>query len=65
MKILLNGKKHDVRSTQLFDLIEELGYAKAFIGVAVNSVVVPKAKFLKTQLFEGDRIEVIAPLQGG
>lgn len=65
MKILLNGKNHEVQNAQLSELIEELGYAEAFIGVAVNGEVVPKTRHPKTVLLEGDRIEVIAPLQGG
>ena len=65
MKIRLNGKKRNVQNARLSDLIAELGYREAFVGVALNGEVVAKSRHRDTDVLEGDHIEIVAPLQGG
>jgi sulfur carrier protein len=35
------------------------------IAVAINNQFIPKPLFASTQLHEGDRIDLIVPMQGG
>ena len=65
MKIILNGEPRDVTATRLSDLMEELGYAGARVATAVNEDFVPAGARAGTVLAEGDRLEVVAPMQGG
>ena len=65
MKITLNGAPHEVRSNRLSDVLAELGFADARVATAVNGDFVPAAGRDGTQLAEGDRVEVVAPQQGG
>jgi sulfur carrier protein len=65
MMITLNGAPHDVRATRLSDVLAELGLAGARVATAVNGDFVPAAGRDRTVLSEGDRVEVVAPQQGG
>lgn len=65
MKIVLNGQPRDVRRSDLAGLLEELGYGKARVAAAVNGAFVPASLRPTTTLSEGDRLEVVAPMQGG
>ncbi|MEM6932229.1 MAG: sulfur carrier protein ThiS [Pseudomonadota bacterium] len=65
MTIVLNGIETSVDATVLDRVISELGYGQARIATAVNGEFVPKGARAATTLAEGDRVEVIAPLQGG
>lgn len=65
MTIWLNGVETRVAGTRLDQLIEELGYGTARVATALNGDFVPKAARGATELSEGDRLEILAPLQGG
>jgi len=42
-----------------------LGYGGAVVATAVNGEFVPTAARQTARLAEGDRVEVLAPMQGG
>ncbi|MGH8181848.1 MAG: sulfur carrier protein ThiS [Steroidobacteraceae bacterium] len=65
MRILINGASRDIRAADLSGALEELGYAGAVVATAVNGEFVPAADRPAARLADGDRIEVLAPLQGG
>jgi sulfur carrier protein len=65
MKILVNGAWHEMQSDQLADALQELGYGGSAVSTAVNGEFVAAALRARTALAEGDRIEVLAPMQGG
>lgn len=65
MKIVLNGEPREVRAPSLHDALAELGFADATVATAVNGSFVPARARAATALAEGDRIEVLAPRQGG
>lgn len=65
MNIVLNGEVHSVQSDRLSELLVELGFAGRRIATAVNGEFVPLHQRADCRLAEGDRLEVIAPLQGG
>jgi sulfur carrier protein len=65
MKILVNGAWREGRAATLAALLEELGYRDAVVSTAVNGEFVPVRERQVTQLREGDRLEVLAPMQGG
>lgn len=65
MKITVNGTPRDTAATTLDALLVELGYAGAKVATAVNESFVPAAIRLEQRLNEGDRIEIVAPRQGG
>lgn len=65
MKIELNGEAREVSAGQLAEALVELGYGGATVATAVNGAFVPVAARAERTLSEGDRLEVLAPRQGG
>jgi sulfur carrier protein len=65
MKISLNGEPREVTATRLSDVLAELGLAEAKVATAVNGEFVPVIGRERMELAEGDRLEIVAPQQGG
>jgi len=64
MKIMINGTEVEVRATTLASILDELGYGEEKIATAVNEGFVP-ASARDLALSPGDRVEIVAPRQGG
>jgi len=65
IKISLNGKDVKTKAATLSDLLIEQGYGTAKVATALNGEFVPIARHNEQQLQQGDKIEVVAPRQGG
>jgi sulfur carrier protein len=65
MKILVNGAWRDTGASDLASALQGLGYGDSVVATALNGEFVPTSSRLGTRLAEGDRIEVLAPMQGG
>jgi sulfur carrier protein len=65
MTLLLNGEPQEVSSRTLAEALAELGYAGKVVATAVNGDFVAARLREAVTLTEGDRIEVVAPMQGG
>lgn len=65
MKIQVNGAWREIPAGELTAVLEALGYADSVVSTAVNGEFVPVPERAHTVLAEGDRIEVLAPMQGG
>jgi len=65
MRIEVNGEAHEVTSTTVAAALTELGLADARVATALNGTFVPKVARDDTRLAPGDRLEVLAPMQGG
>ncbi len=68
MKILLNGAECDVgKAITIAELVatETLVAGGRGIAVAVDSEVVPRSAWQDMKLKEGQRVELLAAIQGG
>lgn len=65
MKIEVNGEPREVKAETLADVLPELGWENARVATALNGNFVPKTARAETGLNAGDRLEVLAPMQGG
>ncbi len=65
MKLIVNGAEHDVPAATLAEALARLDYADAIVATALNGDFVPARSREATPLREGDRIEIVAPRQGG
>lgn len=65
MRIYLNDDMHDVDAATLAAVLDSLGFGGRKIATAVNGRFVAAAARPATRLADGDRIEVVAPMQGG
>ncbi|WP_170340738.1 sulfur carrier protein ThiS [Ruegeria arenilitoris] len=64
MKIVINGEPREVRAETLGELLAECGFSGR-VATAVNEEFVPSSLRIAHKLAEGDRVEVVAPMQGG
>ena len=65
MEIVVNGTPQTTDAQTLHDLCETLGYADARVATAVNGDFVALSKRSVRKLNQNDRIEIVAPRQGG
>ena len=65
MRILVNDAWRETVAAELSAVLEELGYGEAVVATAVNGEFVAVGVRPRTRLAEGDRVEVLAPMQGG
>ncbi|PIB25860.1 thiamine biosynthesis protein ThiS [Amylibacter kogurei] len=65
MKINVNGELREITSPNLADALDELGYGDAKIATAVNENFIPATLRHDTELVQNDRLEILAPMQGG
>jgi sulfur carrier protein len=64
-KLLVNGEPREVAAGNLAEALQALDYADAIVATAVNGEFVAARKREAAALNEGDRIEIVAPRQGG
>jgi sulfur carrier protein len=65
MRIFVNGDQHDIEQGTLALALNELGYHGKKIATAVNGHFVAAAARPDLTLADGDKIEVVTPMQGG
>lgn len=65
MKIIVNGEPQETGAPTLAALLDELGKGEAKVATSVNEGFVPKQQRAGHSLNEGDRVEIVAPRQGG
>jgi sulfur carrier protein len=65
MKIIVNGDERELAVATLAEALERLDYADAVVATALNGHFVPARARPATLLAENDRIEIVAPRQGG
>jgi thiamine biosynthesis protein ThiS len=65
MKLVLNGKDREVNATQVETLVAELGLPLAAALVEHNGTALLRSEWARTNLQEGDRLEIIRMVAGG
>jgi len=65
MNVLFNGESVEVSASNLAECLVLLGVSDQHIATAVNGEFVPRSQRHQLQLTEGDRLEVVSPMQGG
>ena len=63
--IIVNGEPVETKAQTMAELLDELGYEDMPVATAKNMSVVRKRERAETKLSEGDRIEILVPMQGG
>ena len=64
MKITINGNSQLIQANNLEDLLLELKY-QGKLATALNENFIPFNERKKTRLKDGDRVEIVAPMEGG
>ena len=64
INIVFNGEDRTVESAVLETCLNEVRTDKRPCAVAVNQAFVPKNEYASTLLKDGDRVELLVPMQG-
>jgi sulfur carrier protein len=64
-RIEVNGEPHEISGATLAEALVELGWGAAKLATALNGDFVPATARAGQPLRDGDRLEVLAPMQGG
>ena len=65
MQIIVNGEPREFVAANLAQALIALDYADAIVATALNGEFVPARKRAATPVKDGDRVEIVAPRQGG
>lgn len=65
MRLIVNGEDHLLDARMLADVLTLLDYEGGWLATAVNGELVHREDRAGHRLSDGDRIEVLTPLQGG
>ena len=65
MRLVVNGESQEVSAATLAEALQSLDLAEAKVATALNGEFVPARARGATPVKDGDRIEVVAPRQGG
>ncbi len=66
IEISVNGEIKEVEEgLNIHQLIETLDYRTKGFAVAVNTTFVPIVKYDEVSIEDGDRVDILAPVQGG
>jgi sulfur carrier protein len=66
INIFLNGESSSLNKPETLDLaLMEWGYQDGCYAIAINETFVPRSQYHQQLINEGDRIDVVSPLEGG
>jgi sulfur carrier protein len=65
MRLVVNGEPQDIPAATLAEAVQSLDFGEAKVATALNGEFVPARARASTPVNDGDRIEILAPRQGG
>ena len=65
MQIILNGKTIETQQITLEGLLQEQSYGDWNVAIAIDGEFIPKTQRKNTVLGNNQKIEIVAPMQGG
>lgn len=64
--IYLNDESKQIKLNQsLQDFLRQYNDSELHFAIAINNHFIPRTAYSTTVLYEGDRIDIIIPMQGG
>jgi len=63
--VLVNGERTETGAVSLAELVAQLGHGQEAVATALNGDFVPRQARASTPLRAGDKVEIVAPRQGG
>jgi sulfur carrier protein len=63
--ILVNGERTETGAASLGELLAQLGFDQNQVATALNGDFVPRQARAETGLTADDKVEIVAPRQGG
>lgn len=63
--LIVNGEPTETDADTVAALVASLGFAETQVATALNGEFVARARRGATRLGDGDKVEIVAPRQGG
>lgn len=63
--IYFNEEAQQIKSQSLQDFLLHKNYIDLHFASAINNQFIPRTAYSTTLLSEGDRVDIIVPMQGG
>jgi sulfur carrier protein len=64
-RIVVNGEPADTHAGTLAELVAQLGFTENAVATALNGEFVARTQRAGKRLATGDKVEIVAPRQGG
>ncbi|OGV29897.1 MAG: thiamine biosynthesis protein ThiS [Legionellales bacterium RIFCSPHIGHO2_12_FULL_35_11] len=65
INIYFNDESHQVESQSLQEFLLHKNHIDSHFAIAINSLFIPRTAYKTTLLYDGDRVDMIVPMQGG
>lgn len=66
INILVNGESVQVLAgVNVKEVLKQQGYSCELLAIAVNETFVARTDYQQTLVQESDRVDIVAPMQGG
>lgn len=63
--IFFNDENHQIETQSLQEFLLYKNHFNSHFAIAINNQFIPRAVYETTLLSDGDRVDVIIPMQGG
>jgi sulfur carrier protein len=63
--VLVNGERTETGAASLGELVAQLGFGEGQVATALNGDFVPRQARAAVELAPDDKVEIVAPRQGG
>lgn len=65
INIYCNDESHLIKSQSLQEFLLDKNHIDLHFAIAINNQFIPRTAYNTTLLSEGDRVDIIVPMQGG
>lgn len=65
INVYFNDECHQIKSQSLHEFLLHKNHRDLHFAIAINNQFIPRTAYSTTLLDEGDRVDVIVPMQGG
>lgn len=65
INIYFNDESHQIKSQSLQEFLLHKNHIDLHFAIAINNQFIPRTAYSTTLLSEGDRLDIIVPMQGG
>lgn len=65
INIYFNDESHQIKSQSVQAFLLHKNHIDLHFAIAINNQFIPRTVYSTTLLSEGDRVDIIVPMQGG
>ena len=65
MEVILNGEPYPLDQACNIDSLIKLLQLDGKFAIELNQTIIPRSEFIKTQIQQGDKIEIVQAIGGG